>query len=142
MGPKLPCSMARACIDWQKTHLLEHPPCVSKAANQKSMLQPAPISVCRPHFLSHLTWRRRKGPQMFMKYAGMTMEERDPPRRRMGKHHPHRRSPRHRSKGLIAFFSRICRHVYLFCTHTPREWTRGNVGQIVPVPSKALLPAE
>jgi len=22
--------------------------------------------------------RRRKGPQMFMKYAGMTMEERDP----------------------------------------------------------------
>ena len=29
-------------------------------------------------FLSELTWRRRKGPQMFMKYAGMTMEERDP----------------------------------------------------------------
>ena len=29
-------------------------------------------------FLNYLTWRRRKGPQMFMKYAGMTMEERDP----------------------------------------------------------------
>jgi hypothetical protein len=28
--------------------------------------------------LSYLTWRRRKGPQMFMKYAGMTMEKRDP----------------------------------------------------------------
>jgi hypothetical protein len=29
-------------------------------------------------FLNYLTRRRRKGPQMFMKYAGMTMEERDP----------------------------------------------------------------
>ena len=29
-------------------------------------------------FLIYLTWRRRKDPQMFMKYAGMTMEERDP----------------------------------------------------------------
>lgn len=35
-------------------------------------------SICREHFLNYLTWRRRKGPQMFMKYAGMTMEERDP----------------------------------------------------------------
>lgn len=35
-------------------------------------------SLCREHFLSYLTWRRRKGPQMFIKYAGMTMEERDP----------------------------------------------------------------
>ena len=29
-------------------------------------------------FLNYLTWRRRKGPQMFMKYAGMTMEARAP----------------------------------------------------------------
>ena len=28
--------------------------------------------------LNYLTWHRSKGPQMFMKYAGMTMEERDP----------------------------------------------------------------
>jgi len=28
--------------------------------------------------LSYLISRRRKGSQMFMKYAGMTMEERDP----------------------------------------------------------------
>ncbi len=35
-------------------------------------------SICREHFLSYLTWRRRKGPQMFMEYAGMKMEERDP----------------------------------------------------------------
>lgn len=34
-------------------------------------------SVCRDHFLQFLTWRRRRGPQMFHKYAGMTMEERD-----------------------------------------------------------------
>ena len=34
-------------------------------------------SVCRNHFLQFLTWRRRRGPQMFLRYAGMTMEERD-----------------------------------------------------------------
>jgi hypothetical protein len=34
-------------------------------------------SVCKEHFMSFLTWRRRKGPQMFLKYAGMTTEERD-----------------------------------------------------------------
>ena len=35
-------------------------------------------NIYREHFLNYLTWRRRKGPQMFMKYAGMKMEERDP----------------------------------------------------------------
>ena len=34
-------------------------------------------SVCKDHFLSFLTWRRRRGPQMFHTYAGMTMGERD-----------------------------------------------------------------
>jgi hypothetical protein len=34
-------------------------------------------SVCKDHFLSFLTWRRRRGPQMFHGYAGMTMTERD-----------------------------------------------------------------
>ena len=34
-------------------------------------------SVCKEHFLSFLTWRRRKGPQMFSHYAGLTMEQRD-----------------------------------------------------------------
>ena len=32
-------------------------------------------SVCKDHFLNFLTWRRRRGPQMFMKYAAMTMDE-------------------------------------------------------------------
>lgn len=35
-------------------------------------------NVCKEHFLSFLTWRRRKGPQMFIHYAGLTMEQRDP----------------------------------------------------------------
>jgi len=34
--------------------------------------------VCKEHFLSYLTWRRRKGQQMFVHYAGLTMEQRDP----------------------------------------------------------------
>ncbi len=34
-------------------------------------------SVCRAHFMDFLTWRRRRGLQMFMKYAGMTMPERN-----------------------------------------------------------------
>lgn len=34
-------------------------------------------SVCKEHFLNFLTWRRRKGPQMFNLYAGMTMDQRD-----------------------------------------------------------------
>lgn len=34
-------------------------------------------SVCKDHFLNFLTWRRRRGPQMFHKYAAMTMDERD-----------------------------------------------------------------
>ncbi|MGB4069880.1 MAG: hypothetical protein WBK08_17765 [Nitrospira sp.] len=34
-------------------------------------------SVCKDHFLSFLTWRRRRGTQMFHSYAGMTMGERD-----------------------------------------------------------------
>ncbi|MEK7762797.1 MAG: hypothetical protein AAB433_14575 [Nitrospirota bacterium] len=34
-------------------------------------------SICKDHFLSFLTWRRRRGPQMFLTYAGMSMEERN-----------------------------------------------------------------
>lgn len=33
--------------------------------------------VCKEHFLNYLTWRRRKGAQMFVHYAGLTMEQRD-----------------------------------------------------------------
>lgn len=34
-------------------------------------------SVCKDHFLNFLTWRRRRGAQMFHTYAGMAMEQRD-----------------------------------------------------------------
>ena len=34
--------------------------------------------LCKEHFLNFLTWRRRKGPQMFTTYAAMTMDQRDP----------------------------------------------------------------
>lgn len=34
-------------------------------------------SLCKDHFLTFLTWRRRRGPQMFHTYAGMSMVERD-----------------------------------------------------------------
>ena len=34
-------------------------------------------TVCKAHFLEFLKWRRRKGAQMFSKYAAMTMPERD-----------------------------------------------------------------
>jgi hypothetical protein len=33
--------------------------------------------VCKEHFLSFLTWRRRKGPQMFIHYAGLSMDQRN-----------------------------------------------------------------
>lgn len=52
--------------------------CLIQSCQAKVYAPAGTHSVCRAHFLSYLTWRRRKGPQMFLKYAGMTMEERDP----------------------------------------------------------------
>ncbi len=34
-------------------------------------------SLCKEHFVTFVTWRRRKGPAMFRTYGAMTMEERD-----------------------------------------------------------------
>jgi hypothetical protein len=34
-------------------------------------------SLCKEHFLNFVTWRRRKGPQMFHKYGAMPTSERD-----------------------------------------------------------------
>ena len=52
--------------------------CIIKGCQAKVYAPAGTHSICREHFLGYLTWRRRKGPQMFLKYAGMTMEERDP----------------------------------------------------------------
>ncbi len=51
--------------------------CVIQDCKAKVYAPAGTGSVCKEHFLDFLKWRRRKGPQMFHKYAGMTMEERD-----------------------------------------------------------------
>jgi hypothetical protein len=76
--------------------------CLIKGCQARVYAPAGTHSICREHFLGYLTWRRRKGPQMFMKYAGMTMEERDPPRRRMGQHHSRRRSPHRLSAKILS----------------------------------------
>jgi hypothetical protein len=51
--------------------------CMIQGCQARAYAPAGTQSVCKDHFLSFLTWRRRKGPQMFHKYAGMTMDERD-----------------------------------------------------------------
>lgn len=51
--------------------------CLIEGCQAKVYAPAGTQSVCKDHFLSFLTWRRRRGPQMFRKYADMTMEERD-----------------------------------------------------------------
>ena len=64
---------------WYQTESAMHDlTCMIQGCQAKVYAPAGTHSICREHFLSYLTWRRRKGPQMFMKYAGMTMEERDP----------------------------------------------------------------
>ncbi len=52
--------------------------CVVANCTAKGYAPAGTGGVCKDHFLHFLTWRRRRGPAMFHKYAGMTMEERDP----------------------------------------------------------------
>jgi hypothetical protein len=51
--------------------------CLIQGCQAKVYAPAGTQSVCKEHFLSFLTWRRRKGPQMFTHYAGLTMELRD-----------------------------------------------------------------
>ena len=51
--------------------------CFIRDCKAQSYAPAGTASVCKEHFLDFLKWRRRKGPQMFNKYAAMTMEERD-----------------------------------------------------------------
>ncbi len=53
-------------------------PCMIQNCQGKVYAPAGTQYVCKEHFLSFLTWRRRRGPQMFTTYAGMTMEQRDP----------------------------------------------------------------
>ena len=52
--------------------------CLIKGCQTRVYAPAGTHSICREHFLAYLTWRRRKGPQMLMKYAGMTREDRAP----------------------------------------------------------------
>jgi len=63
---------------YQTEYAMHDLTCLIKGCQARVYAPAGTHSVCREHFLSYLTWRRRKGPQMFLKYAGMTMEERDP----------------------------------------------------------------
>lgn len=51
--------------------------CMIQGCQSKVYAPAGTQSICKEHFLNFLTWRRRKGPQMFNLYAGMTMEQRD-----------------------------------------------------------------
>lgn len=51
--------------------------CVIQDCSGKPYAPAGTGAICRPHFVDFLTWRRRRGLQMFLKYAGMTMQERD-----------------------------------------------------------------
>ena len=51
--------------------------CMIQGCQAKVYAPAGTQNVCKEHFLSFLTWRRRKGPQMFNLYAGMAMEQRD-----------------------------------------------------------------
>ena len=63
---------------YQTEYMMHDLTCLIRGCQAKVYAPAGTHSICREHFLSYLTWRRRKGPQMFMRYAGMTMEERDP----------------------------------------------------------------
>ena len=58
--------------------IMNSPNCMIQGCQAKVYSPAGTQHVCKEHFLSFLTWRRRKGPQMFTHYAGLSMEQRDP----------------------------------------------------------------
>jgi hypothetical protein len=51
--------------------------CLIHGCTAKPYAPAGTASLCKEHFLSFVTWRRRKGSQMFYKYGAMSMEERN-----------------------------------------------------------------
>ena len=51
--------------------------CLVPNCTQKPYAPAGTGTACKEHFLDFLKWRRKKGAQMFSKYAAMTMPERD-----------------------------------------------------------------
>ncbi|HYM37837.1 MAG TPA: hypothetical protein VES96_05515 [Nitrospiraceae bacterium] len=55
----------------------DHQICLVPNCTQKPYAPAGTGAACKEHFLEFLKWRRKKGAQMFSKYAAMTMPERD-----------------------------------------------------------------
>ena len=51
--------------------------CLIEGCTNQAYAPGGTASLCKEHFINFVTWRRRRGPAMFTKYAGMTMNERD-----------------------------------------------------------------
>jgi hypothetical protein len=56
---------------------MSHQTCLVPGCTFRAYAPAGTASLCREHFLGFVTWRRRKGPQMFHKYGAMPMVERD-----------------------------------------------------------------
>jgi hypothetical protein len=54
-----------------------HGTCLVPNCRQRSYAPAGTGAACKDHFIEFLKWRRRKGAQMFISYAAMTMPERD-----------------------------------------------------------------
>jgi len=55
----------------------DHQTCLVPNCRHKFYAPAGTGTACKEHFLDFLNWRRKKGAQMFLKYAAMTMPERD-----------------------------------------------------------------
>jgi len=54
------------------------PNCVIEGCANQGYAPAGTGTVCKDHFADFVTWRRKKGgKEMFRKYSGMTMVERD-----------------------------------------------------------------
>jgi hypothetical protein len=51
--------------------------CLIRGCTGKAYAPAGTAVLCKGHFLSFVTWRRRKGPGMFYKYGALPMEERN-----------------------------------------------------------------
>lgn len=59
------------------TAMSDQQSCLVPNCTQKPYAPAGTGVACKEHFLDFLKWRRRRGEQMFFKYAAMTMSERD-----------------------------------------------------------------
>jgi hypothetical protein len=53
------------------------PSCLIEGCTAKAYAPAGTGTLCKTHFLSFVTWRRRKGAAMFYKYGALAMDERN-----------------------------------------------------------------